>query len=85
MHRLTDTALALALAGAGTSLIGLSATIAAASARQAVRAAPFPLHPWVAAAGLLAFPLGLACLCAARRRLDEIAAARFRAWELRQA
>ena len=84
MRRLTETTFALLMAGAGTGLIGLSTTLAAASVRQAVRAAPLPFHPWGAAAGLLAFPLGLACLFIAGRRLDQAAAMRFRAWEMRQ-
>ena len=86
VRRLSSIAFTLYLAAAGTSLIGFSVAIAAYGMRQAVRAEPLPLHPWGAAAGLVAFPLGLACLHAARRRLDEIAAAaRFRAWEVRQA
>ena len=84
MRRLTSIAYALLLGGAGTTLIGFSALIAGLSARQAVRAAPLPLHPWGAAAGLLAFPIGIVCWQAARRRLERFRPDGFAAWRLRE-
>ena len=84
MRQIASVAVALLLAGAGSSLVGLSALVAALSVRQAVRAAPLPLHPWGAAAGLLALPLGLACWLVARHRLDGLDADRYAAWRLRE-
>jgi hypothetical protein len=84
VRRLTSIAYALLLGGAGTTLIGLSVLVAGLSARQAVRAAPLPLHPWGAAAGLLAFPLGVLCWQVARRRLDHVQPDGFAAWRLRE-
>lgn len=80
MRHLTNIALSLLLAGAGSSLLGFSAVVAALGARQAVRVAP--LHPWGAAAGLIALPLGLTCWRIAQHRLDED---RFAAWRQREA
>jgi hypothetical protein len=68
----------------GSSLVGFAALIAALSARQAVRAAPLPLHPWGAAAGLLAFPAGVLFWGAAQRRLDRCQPDGFAAWRLRE-
>jgi len=84
VRQLTNAALALMLAGAGTSLIGCSTLLASLSLRQAMRAAPLPLHPWGAAAGLFALPCGLIFLRAARRRLDEIGESTYREWQLRE-
>ena len=84
MRRLTNIAVTLLLAGAAPSLVGVSATLAVFSVRQAARAAPFPLHPWGAAAGLFALPLGLICWRVARRRFNGLDADQFAAWRLRE-
>jgi hypothetical protein len=84
MRRLTGIAIALYLAGAATSLIGFSVLIAAYGARQAVRAAPLPLHPWGTAAGLFTFPLGLLCWQAAQRRLADVRHDAFHDWRMRE-
>jgi len=78
MRRLTSIAAALLLAGAGSSLVGVSATIAALGVRQAVRAAP--IHPFGAAAGLVAVPAGAACWWLAQRILDQNDQTSFRYW-----
>jgi hypothetical protein len=85
VRRLAGIAVALLLAGAGSSLIGLSALVATIGARQAVRAAPLPLHPWGAAAGLLALPLGILCWSIARRHLDGVGRDEYVAWRIRDA
>ena len=83
MHRLINLALTLLLAGTAPSLVGFGTVVAALSARQIGRAAV--LHPWAAAAGLLALPLGAACWLLARHRLDALDGdACFRAWRLRE-
>ena len=82
MRHLTSIAIALLLAGAGSSLVGFSALITALSVRQAVRAAP--LHPFGAAAGLLALLFGIALWHTARERLDTLSDRRFAAWRLRE-
>ena len=82
MRHLTSIAIALLLAGAGSSLVGVSALVTALSVRQAVRAASF--HPFGAAAGLLALPLGIALWYTARQRLDALSDRRFAAWRLRE-
>ena len=84
MRRLSSIAFSLYLAAAGTSLIGFSTTIAAYGMRQAVRAEPLPFHPWGAAAGLIAFPIGALCLHTAFRRLAEFDDDAYRAWRLRE-
>jgi len=84
MRRLANIAVTLLLAGAAPSLVGVSAALAVFSVRQAARAAPFPLHPWGAAAGLFALPLGLLCWRAARHRLGRFEADQFAAWRLRE-
>lgn len=81
MRHLTSVALTLLLAGAGSSLVGFSALVAALSVRQVARAAS--IHPLGAAAGLLAFPLGAALWSVARGRL-EAGNRRYEAWRLRE-
>jgi hypothetical protein len=85
VRHLAGIAAALLLAGAGSSLIGSAALVAVFSARQAVRAAPLPLHPWGAAAGLLALPFGVLCCLIAQRRLDSVGDGDYLAWRLREA
>jgi hypothetical protein len=82
VRRVAGIAVTLLLAGAGSSLVACSALRAALIARQAVRAAP--IHPFGAAAGLLALPLGAACWLFAHRRLDNLTDRRFEAWSLRE-
>ena len=82
MRHLIGIAIALLLAGAGSSLVGFSALLTALSVRQALRAAPF--HPFGAAAGLLVLPLGIALWLFARERLDDLSDRRFAAWRLRE-
>lgn len=83
MRRLTSIAFTLYLAAAGTSLIGFSTVIAAYGLRQAARAEPLH-HPWGAAAGLIAFPLGALCLQTALHRLAKLDDDAYRAWRLRE-
>ena len=82
MRHLASVVLTLLLAGAGSGLLGLSVVVATVSVRQTVRAAP--LHPWGAAVGLLALPLGIALWLLARQRLDELTRCRFAEWTLRE-
>ena len=84
MRRLSSVAFSLYLAAAGTSLIGFSFVIAAYGMRQAVRAEPLPFHPWGAAAGLIAFPVGAFCVRVAYRRLAEYDDDVYRTWRLRE-
>jgi hypothetical protein len=84
VRRLSSIAFSLYLAAAGTSLIGFSFVIAAYGMRQAVRAEPLPLHPWGAAAGLIAFPIGALSIHAAYRRLADLDDDIYRAWRLRE-
>ena len=82
MRHITGVALMLLLTGAGSSLVGFSALVAGLSIRQAVRAAP--IHPFGAAAGLLALPLGLAIWLLARRALHHVTDTEFQSWTLRE-
>jgi hypothetical protein len=84
VRRLTSIALALYLAGTGSSLLGLSVAVAMYTLRQAARAAPLPLHPWGTVAGLIACPIGLLCWRSARRRLSALDDTSFRSWRLRE-
>jgi hypothetical protein len=84
MRRLASIAFSLYLAAAGASLIGCAAVLTALGMRQAVRAEPLPLHPWGAAAGLIAFLLGIVCWRAAQRRLPDTGGDAFRDWRLRE-
>lgn len=82
VRHVSGVAIALILAGAGSSLVGFSALVAALTIRQAVRAAP--IHPFGAAAGLLAFPAGAGLWLLAQRRLNAAERNSFRAWSLRE-
>lgn len=72
----------LLLAGAGSSLVAVATLGAALGVRQAARVAP--IHPFGATAGLFVVLLGVLCWWAVRRHRDGLAAARFRAWSLRE-
>jgi hypothetical protein len=82
VRRVAGVAPTLCLAGAGTGLMAIATLAAALAVRQAARAAP--VHPYGAAAGLLAFPLGALCWWTVRRCVAGRAVERFRAWSLRE-
>lgn len=81
MRRIADTVTSLVLAGIGSVLVACAAVIAAIVTRQATRAAP--IHPFGAAAGLLALPLGMGLWFAAKHRLAEREDA-YVSWSLRE-